>query len=375
MKTLVRTIALIAVISLSCVCFSKESEEKVEKARVELEEAQKLLQKKQEDEQSKLEEVLRGLTRQREELERSQEQLQRRLTELDRQVEAVIPTPGTQPAPATEKMSGIVLSSGRAGDIADISVVITSKDSWLERISQATEDMGIMARILDKQVLEIPAPKTKQMTFGDRSFYYLRSEAPGEGTTRGIYISGYGALFLMDVDFPLLPEPKFEEKEEKKADVGDIWEQTKDELTGRYRGFGPDEREIKIDKQKVAFDEDKVKELKEKITKALKYASNIRSLEPDEKIIVSVKSVIHQGSETIREIKILGRQFGMQTGRGGGFGGGGYGGALGGGFDEEKVPKPITGITIMVDKGAADSFAKGELDYDEFLENVKIIEY
>jgi len=372
MKTLFRTIALIAVISLSCVCFSEESKEK--------------------DKAAKLESALHTLQIQKEELDRNQEELRRQLMELNRQsdeVQPIVPQMSLLPQTArTTRTSGIVLSSGQAGDSADISVVITSEDGQPERISQVTEDMGIMARILDKQVLEMPAPQPKQMTFGDRSFYYLRSEAPGEKTTRGIYISGYGALFLMEVDFPLRPQVKVEEKEEKKADVGDIWEQTKDELTGRYRRFGPEEREIKRDRRKAVFDESKVKELKEKIIKALKYASNIRGLEPDEKIIVAVKSVIHQGRGTIREINILGRQFGVQTGGGGGFGGGydggggggyaggGYGGAfVGGGFSEEKELKSITGMTIIVEKGDVDSFAEGELDYGEFCEDVEIFEY
>ncbi len=348
MKTLFRTIALIAVISLSCVCFSEESKEKEKGA--------------------KLAETLRDLTKQKEELDRNQEELKRQLMELNRQSDEIQPiVPQMSLLRQTARTSGIVLSSGRPSDIADISIVITSEDGQPERIAQVTEDMGIMARILDKQVLEMPAPQPKPLTYGDRSFYYLRSEAPGEKMTRGIYISGYGALFLMEVDFPLRPQVKVEEKEEKKADVGDIWEQTKGELTGRYQGTDPSEREIKSDKQKVAFNEAKVKELKEEIIKALKYSSNIRCLEPGDNIIVAVKSVIYQGGETIREINILGHRFGRGTG-------GGMGG-YGGGFVEEKESSSITGMTIMVEKGDVDSFAEGELDYEEFCEDVEIFEY
>jgi len=370
MKTLVKTIALITVISLGCVCFSEEDEITREKEKVKektaklLEEAQR---NKEEEKTAKLEDSLKALERQKEALKRYQKQLQRQLTELDRQVEAVIPTPGTLPAPAGTKMSGIFLSKGQGGQSADISVVITSEDDQPESISQVTEDMGIMARILDKQVLEIPIPKQRTAGFGDVSLYMYTGVTLNR--TRGIYISDYGALFLMDVDFPLLPEPKVEEKEEKKADSGDVWKQTKDELTGRYQEIGPGERGIESYKHKSSFNEAKVKELKEKIIKALKYASNIRSLEPDETIIVTVKGVSNRGGETIREINILGHRFGRGTG-------GGYGGGFaGGGFDEETESSPTTGMTIIVEKRDVDSFAEGELDYEEFLEDVEIFEY
>jgi len=365
MKTLVRTIALIAVISLSCACFSGEPEENAERARLE---AQKLLQKQQENEQAKLQETLRDLTRQREELERNQEQLRRQLMELDRQVEVTMPTPATPPVPAATRTSGIVLASRRAGDSADISVVITSKDGQPESISQVTEDMGIMARILDKQVLEIPRPQPRQTTFGDMSFYYVQTGAAQSNQTRGIYISGYGALFLMDVDFPLKPEPKTEEKEEKKAEVPDMWERTKGELKGWYQGPGAVEPDIVRVKRKAAFDKSKVEELKEKIINSLKYASNIRGLEPGDDIIVSVKSIGLQGSETRRDIRILNRQSGAQSG------GGGFGGGYGGAFAEEE-PEPITGMTIIVNKGDVDKFAEGDMDYEKFCEDVEIIEY
>lgn len=399
MKTLVRTIALITVISLSCVCLSGEPEEKAERARIE---AQKLLQKKQEEAQSKLsklQEVIHDLATQRHELDRNQEELRRQLAELEMQRAEILETlpqvhapiletlPQAQ-APAMERMSGIFLAKGRGGQSADISVVITSEDEQPVSIAQLTEDMGIMVRIFDKEVFEIPVPKQRTMGFGDVNLY-MYTGAVKQNRTRGIYISEYGALFLMDVDFPLKPEPIEEEKEEEKAEAPDVWEQTKGELKGWYQGPGP-EPGIKIDKIRLTFDEDKVKELKEKIIRTLKYASNIRGLEPGDNIIVSVKSRIHRGSETTSEIKILGPRGGVQTGGGGGYGGGfgrgggyggafagsGYGGAfVGSGFDEDISPKKITGMTIIVDKGDVDSFAEGDIDYEEFLEDVEIIEY
>ncbi len=357
MKTLGRTIALIAVISLSCVCFSQEPEKSKVKEKVKA---------------AKLEDALHALEQQKEVLKRNEEQLTRQLMELDRQVVETLPTPGITQMPITEKTSGIALASGRAGDSADISVVITSEDDQPESILQVTEDMGIMARILDKQVLEIPRPQSRQTTFGDRSFHYVQTVASQQNRTRGIYISGYGALFLMDIDFPLKPEPKTEEKEEKKADVGDIWEQTKGELMGRHWGSGLIEMEVKEDKQKVAFDEDKIKELKEKIIKALKYASNIRGLEPGDDIIVAVKSTIQQDRGRIREINIYGSRIGMQTS---GISVVGKTSAMAGGSAEEKEPDLITGVTIIVSKDDVNSFAEGDVDYEEFCEDVEIFEY
>ncbi len=364
MKKLVRTIALITVISLGSVCFCQEAETTKEKVKIKEKAKEKVKVKTEE-----LEVALQDLERQKEELERNEEELQRQLMELDRQVIETAPTPGTVPMPSQTRASGIFLSKGRGGPSADISVVITSEDEKPESISQLTEDMGIMARILDKQVLEIPVPKRRTAGFGDVSLYPYTG-ASQQNQTKGIYISDFGALFLMDVDFPLKAEPKAEEKEEEKTEASDIWEQTKDELTGRIQRFGPVAPEIKRDEKRVAFDADKVKELKEKIIKSLKYASNIRGLESGDDIIVCVKSTSGQGRGRIREIKIYGSQIGAQTSGGGAFGGVGYGGA----FAEEEG-NLITGMTIIVDKDDVDEFAEGDMDYDEFCEEVEIIEY
>jgi hypothetical protein len=381
MKTLVRTIALITVISLGSVCFCQGSEKTIDKVREKtamlLAKAQRAKEKVNEKvEKAELENALRALQEQKINLDKNQEEVRRQLAEIEMQRAEILETAPTVPVPAMEKMRGLLLSSGRVGQSTDISVVITSEDEQPESIAQLTEDMGIMARIFDKQVLEIPVPKQRGMGFGDMNLY-MYTGARQQNRTRGIYITDFGALFQMEVDFPLKPEPDEDDEDmEEKAEVPDIWERTKSELKGWYQGPSP-EPEIKRVRRKAAFDESKVEELKEKIIKSLKYASNMDDADTDYDIIVSVTSKVPRGSEARRDIRILNRYVGGQT-RGGG-GGGGYGGGAGyglgfaGGFAEE--PSPITGMTIIVNKGDVDEFAEGEMDYEEFLENVEIFEY
>lgn len=103
--------------------------------------------------------------------------------------------------------------------------------------------------------------------------------------TEGIYLEGFGALFLIKVNFPLSapPETKSAQRQPKEA-IDSAWEQAKQDLyesgeaTKKVESISPD----KYDMYKVDY-------LKEKLFTALKYAANIRKLEPDDTVVVTVK--------------------------------------------------------------------------------------
>lgn len=85
------------------------------------------------------------------------------------------------------------------------------------------EDMNVMSRIFDKQLAK--ANLTQSRRYYDL-YYYPRSNSSARSNwslntlfgrqddraTEVIYLEGFGAIFLMEVDFPLTPPPEVEEE-------------------------------------------------------------------------------------------------------------------------------------------------------------------
>jgi hypothetical protein len=142
-------------------------------------------------------------------------------------------------------------------------------------LAKIVEDMIVMARIIDKQLKQ----QSGQVWFsGD----FLGQSG---GTSQTMYLQGYGALFLRKVDFLLTPPPKVQEQEKEtpKEDVDPVWEQTRRDL---YEPQGDRRRGVERPEEK--YDAEKVENLKTNIIKSLKHASNIRSLKPEESVILAV---------------------------------------------------------------------------------------
>lgn len=198
-----------------------------------------------------------------------------------------------------------------------------------EVLSAVTKDMNIMCRVLDKE-LGLPASVPT-----DISYYYFRTprttapelySASGAGRyAQGTYLEGYGALFVLEVDFPLVPSPEPEQTEEDEDDS--VWRQTELEI------YHPDElRKDKDDSPAKEYDPQKIDDLQTKLVKALKYAARIRGLKPDEWVIVTVKS---------------------------------------------RQPAAVPGkvLTIRAKKSEIDSFHKRNIDLDQFRQRVQMFTY
>ncbi len=143
-----------------------------------------------------------------------------------------------------------------------------------------------------------------------------------------------------------------------------------------------------------------VEELKRDLITTLKHASNIRGLQPDEWVILTVIGGGRQSGG------VFGGGGFMMGGYGGGMGGyGGYGvsggsssygggsmaggmgggmmGGMGGGMGAMGVMSgpgeigisPATVLTIRAKKADIDNFAKGEQDFEQFRRKVQIFTY
>jgi len=297
---------------------------------------------------------------------------------------------GTEPSGGMFDYSFSLPTTGRSGSSSRKVLVIPNTEIKTEDLVEITQDLQVMAHIFHKIFTGPQLVEGIFMNYGD---IFGR----GSRATEAVYLQGYGALFLMEVNIPLSspPRAKETEKDESKEKVDSVWNQAKHEIFhpspyNKTRTTDPTER----------YDEKKVEELKSRLIKALKHAANMRNLEPNESIILTVigkglksNPLMSYGGYGGGEIRAY-SGYGDYGGGAGSYGGAGYGVGYGSSVDDgasnrvstrryittRSVPGGIgmsapTVLTIRAKKSDVDAFSKGELDYDKFREKVQILKY
>ena len=260
-------------------------------------------------------------------------------------------------------------------------LVIPNTEIKAEDLAVITQDLQVMAHIFHKI---FTGPRLTEGIFMDYGDFFGR----GSRATEAVYLQGYGVLFLMEVNIPLSSPPKAKEQEKddntQKADS--VWQQAQQEVFQpspyrKTRTIDPTER----------YDAEKVEELKSRLIKALKHAANMKNLEPDEMIILTV---IGKGPSYPGDVYSYGREGGggyssysRSSGMSGLKSGAAreatktYSGISRDPFSATRSTRGGTGgasstvLTIRAKKSDIDAFAKGDLDYDKFREKVQILTY
>ena len=201
-------------------------------------------------------------------------------------------------------------------------------------VETTVKDLNIMCRIFDKELkvsdqfrglydLAMFSDSFEDL-FNQRHFFGQESRR-----TKGIYLDGYGALFLIEVNFPLSAPPQAEEQEKQiEEGVDPVWIQAEQEL---YSPEKLEKKEKETDPTKE-YTAEKIEDLKRKLVKTLKHTANMKSLKADESVIISVKG-------------------------------------------RHSAASPTKVLIIRANKSDLDAFAKGELDFDKFVEKVQMLMY
>ncbi len=269
-------------------------------------------------------------------------------------------------------------------------LVVPAEDVKPKELAEITEDLQVMSYILDERFKETRRIQGVFMDFGD---FFGRDNRQTEAT----YIQGYGVLFWMEVNFSFSPPPKPQAQEtEPPAEPADsTWQRAKRQVfspaeAGGAEGSGSPEE----------YNSQMVEELKRDLITTLKHAANIRGLQPDEWVILTVVGGRREfGGAFGGNVPMMGGMSSMSTGMSfggassggmggyggsGGFGGGyvgggvsgGYGGGMGAGIIGGGVGvSPSTVLTIRARKSDVDAFAKGEQTFEQFQEQVKTLMY
>ena len=255
-------------------------------------------------------------------------------------------------------------------------LVIPAEQSTTDQFLAITEDMTVMSYIFDEKLGRSARSFAHFFTAPGSSVYPAISY--GSGVTESIYLDGYGALFLMKVDFPLSPPPAQPAEEKPEEGVDQVW------LDARRKILEPEEpreytrrRPARDTGPEQKYEAEKIEDLKRKLTKALKHAANIRNLRPNDLIILSITGS-GQPSMVTSQIKTVGgpgRQVVVTSRIGDHVETRMYKSA-------EEAHAAISAsrmtryspkvMTLRIRKADVDVFSKGEMDFDTFHRKVQI---
>jgi hypothetical protein len=239
-------------------------------------------------------------------------------------------------------------------DQADTVLVVPTPDLKPEALSAITEDMTIMCRIFDKAV----DPGKRSTGVGlyldqRRAFGRLFAQP---GLTQGLYLGGYGALFFVEADFPLVPGPQ-QKQESKPAEATDrVWSQTWNELRGQEQpGSGEDEA--------PAYDAQKVDTLKATVLKTLRHAANLRTRPQDQiAVVITSQTRALTGKAVQRGLRYSVQQSGHLSLS-----------SRTSSREGTSVSNPAPTLVLRVSKADVDALAAGQLTADQFAAKVQTL--
>jgi len=208
------------------------------------------------------------------------------------------------------------------------------------------EDLAIMSRVMAKAVEETPGrPGHPGKVMGIDVFF-----TPGGSQLRSLYVENYGALFFLNVNFPLVAPP--EKRTEAKPAGDSPWEDARQELYGqRSQENGGEPAED--------YSEEKVDRLKETLLEALKNGTNMRGLRPNDFVTlwISGASAVSGSFRVVRtgtSANPAGKELNLE---------------------QLASSSKRTVLTIRVTKAEIDKFAQGKLTAEDFRKQAQMTAY
>ncbi len=272
--------------------------------------------------------------------------------------------PGIEGTVEEEKQRAYALARGLEGpeDIwiapgpnAAAGVLVVPKDGLDPKgLNEIEEDLKVMAHILEKAV--------GRDDKGHRAMgIWIQNSVLGSpAIPRNLYLDGYGAVFLLNVNFPLEAPSGKRPEVESKEDPGSEWEEARREL---YHGPGAGPG-IELNLPGLLnpkglpteeYDADKVEQLKRNVINALKNASHIRGLKSDETVSVIVNGRSGMPGSRIVIKKVLPGRSGQAFA----------------GHNEMRGSKMV----LRAKRADIEAFQKERLNSEEFRKKVTILLY
>ena len=219
-------------------------------------------------------------------------------------------------------------------------LLVPRQDMPGENIAELAADLDVMCAVADRLLGEAGIKTT---SWGPHISGYRRS-------TRSLYLPGFGALFLVEVEFPLAASPTTERPGDTETSDA-VWEEVRTGLRSqktRGRSTGTSQ---------IQYDDLKVQSLKRTLQRAMRHCANLRHLGPDEKVIALAMEAPRARSTT----RYLVRQgdplsaYNVIHGRGAG--------------------GPAHIVAMQTTKKEVDALAAAQLTPEDFQQRISILSY
>jgi len=240
-----------------------------------------------------------------------------------------------------ERSSGISRSITALTMAAQAALVVPTARMETETFARLTEDMNIMCRVMDRLLAS--------------SGLKLRDWPPfvpeeQRRATRGVYLPGFGAVLLVDVDFPLVAPPEDTPEPNVPDEADALWSEVRQEMRGQPApmdaGRDADSR--------PPYDDLKVESLKRTFLTALKHASNIRGLNPADRIVAVAINAVYPGV-LLNDVFATASPYGMER--------------------QPVGPSSPQLLVLRATKAQVDNYAQGTLTQEQFRKATSLVNY
>jgi len=252
------------------------------------------------------------------------------------------------------------IGASRAADV----LVVPAGQMSIEDLSDATEDMMVMERILQTKLGTAPSTRSAGYTSGYGVYGNWMSMGLDARALQSVYLQGYGALFTMEVDYPLAPGPETQDETsepENQSQEDPLWRQMQMEVLHSETA----ERRQAPSEEGPKYSAEKVEALRTNAVETLKHASNIRVLKSDDVVVVTITGIAPAHIESVTSALgskdiIVAMNGTTQV----------YEGGLPENIALAVVPTALTLRAKVVD---IKSYAAGDLNTEQFRDRVQIL--
>jgi hypothetical protein len=209
------------------------------------------------------------------------------------------------------------------------------------------EDLSVMTQLIEQSL-----QRAAEEDLAD--FKISRVLISGNRSVRPLYLESFGALFMIKVNFPVVPPTKVDDEKTERSESD--WERARHELYRRRQAsWMAGNVESGAD-----YDSDQVDTLKKELVQCLKNASNFRHLKSDEYISITVFGSPNSGAKapkgsTRKKKSNAADEMARELDR-----------TIRDQLTQTRAGRPGTVLTLRVKKAEVDAFAKGNIDLEAF---------
>jgi len=250
--------------------------------------------------------------------------------------------------------NSLLSEAAGVGSLTEPVLVVPGKPLDEQALGQAVQDLSIMSRIIEKNALGEYSTSGSLWGMIEYKSYNMSVSTgmgpaalfPSVGRAKPMYVGGYGALFFIQVDYPLLPPPETLEEQPAGEQEDPVWADAKRSvLDPQARPMLPQEE----GETPEPYSREQVDTLRNALIATLKHATNIRVLEPGEWVTIVVQGVAPAAAQGSSPVPT--------------------------GLPLVAAPAGRTVLMLRATKADVDQYAKGQLDQKQFEQRVQTVTY